>query len=485
MWILPKNLITSPFVQDTAGLTWDLQELSKECEPSLTVKSNFTQSKTWYQRWKKDYLNQPLSGRILKPSHSQIFVEQWILSVGAFHANLFPLLDANEETLTQDTYSLSSKEELSNVGLPLFSWKMLEESLTQSYKVTNGQTQREHRFCSMSVENWKELVTSLNGDCSQREKQGCHILGIECLSWEQEEILKILNLKSFPSTYKTILKSCLKHTPIKKLIWNKESQVMIRQEISQVIQPSYYKDLLDQLQALKQSNPNLLPTQAEETEINNSMNHLEPWIEEQIDEMNWHTPTKSESVNINLAQAQKRQATREKGIPRHLQRQMSVSHQVAIEENKKEEMNWNTPMKGDIKQVPHLSKEYIEKRIKNQSQMGTISQVFQDLYQVEDKNWVTPTKSDLKDIMVQTPMKAMKDGTERDGKITRQVHLQIWNQIHNTQEKTFTELRAMNKENPKQNNQVINPRWVEMLMGLPIGWTMRDCATVFQVSLMK
>ena len=476
MWILPKNLITSPFVQDTAGLTWDLQELSKECEPSLTVKSNFTQSKTWYQRWKKDYLNQPLSGRILKPSHSQIFVEQWILSVGAFHANLFPLLDANEETLTQDTYSLSSKEELSNVGLPLFSWKMLEESLTQSYKVTNGPTQREHRFCSMSVENWKELVTSLNGDCSQREKQGCHILGIECLSSEQEEILKILNLKSFPSTYKTILKSCLNQAPIKKLIWNKESQV---------IQPSYYKDLLAQLQALKQSNPDLLPTQAEETEINNSTNHLEPWIEEQIDEMNWHTPTKMESVNINLTQAQKRHATREKGMPHHLRKQMSVSYQVAIEENKKEEMNWNTPMKGDIKQVPHLSKECIEKRIKNQSQMGTISQVFQDLYQVENKNWNTPMKGDIKDIMVQTPMKAMKNGQERENKLTLQVHLQTWNQIHNTQEKTFTESREIDKGNPKQNTQVINPRWVEMLMGLPIGWTMRDCATVFQVSLMK
>ena len=52
MWIIPKNLHTSHFVQDTAELILDLNELSQACEQSLLVRSKPTRSRTWLAKLK-------------------------------------------------------------------------------------------------------------------------------------------------------------------------------------------------------------------------------------------------------------------------------------------------------------------------------------------------------------------------------------------------------------------------------------------------
>jgi site-specific DNA-cytosine methylase len=77
MWILPKQLHTSPFVPDTAALISDSTEQSEICAQSLLARSKPSPARTWSQRWKRDSWTQHLSGRILKPSHGPSFVTAW------------------------------------------------------------------------------------------------------------------------------------------------------------------------------------------------------------------------------------------------------------------------------------------------------------------------------------------------------------------------------------------------------------------------
>jgi hypothetical protein len=487
MWILPKNLIISPFVQDTAGLILDLQELSKACEPSLTVRSNFTQSKTLLTKWKKESSRPLLFGRTLKLSHSKSFVAAWISSLGVSHANLFQVPDEETAIQTQDTYfPLSNKESLIQ-ALPLFSWKMSEESSAQNSNQTNGMTPKIRRFCCMSLESWKESVTNAIGAYSLREKQAFPILGKESLSWEKEQILQILGLKSFPSTFMTVVKTSHAHSTATELVYANQQITMIRGQMGQVTQPSYYKRLLSQLLALKESNPQAFARLAVEIENNNSLNPLE------LLEKTWATPSTNETqMTMTPSQIIDRQVKMTDSGDRKDKKQMQLTHQVTMNE-------WNTS-------------EQI-------------------------KTWATPTKSDSKDASMTTPIKEHASIDRTDSKISRQVHLEAMNEqiktwatptkaahkhmsyspeaVMNRLDKghqdsiamqalrsdtlTFTELRTMREQalakpesertqeeiNLLTYREMLNPRWVEMLMGLPIGWTMKNCATVIQVSLMK
>ena len=67
------------------------------------------------------------------------------------------------------------------------------------------------------------------------------------------------------------------------------------------------------------------------------------------------------------------------------------------------------------------------------------------------KRWGTPITKDSKDAGLTKETKPMKDGTRRLNHVAQQV---------------------LDQENYSGK---LNPRWVEMLMGLPIGWTMPSC----------
>lgn len=487
MWILPKNLIISPFVQDMEALISDLHELSKACEPSLTVRSNFTQSKTLLTKWKKESSRPLLFGRTLKLSHSKTFVDRWTSFQVDSHANLFPLQGEEMATPTPATFSPISNKESLIQDLPLFSWKMSEDLSVQSSNQTNGTTQKKHRYCSMSLEKWKESVTNAIGAYSQREKQACPILGKESLSWEKEQILKLLGLKSFPSTFMTVVKASYAHSHGNDFVYANQTMSMIRGQMGHVTQPSYYKRLMSQLLALKESDPQAFARLAVEIESNNSTNPLE------LLEKTWATPSTNETqMTMTPSQIIDRQVKMTDSGDRKDKKQMQLTHQVTMNE-------WNTS-------------EQI-------------------------KTWATPTKSDSKDASMTTPIKEHASIDRTDSKISRQVHLEAMNEqiktwatptkaahkhmsyspeaVMNRLDKghqdsiamqalrsntlTFTELRTMREQalakpesertqeeiNLLTYREMLNPRWVEMLMGLPIGWTMKGCVKVIQVSWMK
>ncbi len=189
MWIIPKNLHTSAYVQDMAALTSDLSELSTMCEQSLMWRSKPSNVRTWSQRWKRGGWMQLLSGRILRPSHGQIFVEKWTSSLVASHVNLSPQQDEEEETKTPATYGHISSKESSLPDLPLFSWRMLKASSVQNSKATNGATHKELQFCFMSSESWKDWVIKQRREYSQRLKLARHTKEEECSSWDTVPML--------------------------------------------------------------------------------------------------------------------------------------------------------------------------------------------------------------------------------------------------------------------------------------------------------
>jgi hypothetical protein len=112
MWILPKQLHTSPFVPDTEALISDSTEQSQICAQSLLARSKPSPARTWSQRWKRDSWTQHLSGRILKPSHGPSFVTAWIsFRVDTLVSRSQPLANASEPK-THDTSGRLSQPEL-------------------------------------------------------------------------------------------------------------------------------------------------------------------------------------------------------------------------------------------------------------------------------------------------------------------------------------------------------------------------------------
>ncbi len=185
MWIIPKNLHTSHFVQDTEELISDLSELSQACEQSLLVRSKPMRSRTWSAKLKRDTWTRLLCGRILKPSLSQAFTEKWISSVAGFHVNRFQVQEEEKETKTRATCGRTLSEVFENLHQEWSSLKTSKASSQANSKATNGATQKERPFCFMSSESWRDWITEQRREYSARQKSAHHIREKECLSLDQ------------------------------------------------------------------------------------------------------------------------------------------------------------------------------------------------------------------------------------------------------------------------------------------------------------
>ena len=156
MWILPKQLHTFPFVQDTEALISDLNEQSLICAQSLLVRSKPMRVPIWLRKWNKDSWTKHLSGRILKPSHGQIFVEKWTSCLEVIHANLSQHQANDLEQKIQDTSGPISQMEFDSCDQTfVFSRTSKDTSLLDSEK---------------SLANWKALVIAQRGEYSRRVK---------------------------------------------------------------------------------------------------------------------------------------------------------------------------------------------------------------------------------------------------------------------------------------------------------------------------
>ena len=186
MWILPKPLHTSLSAPATEALISDSQELSEQCAQSLLVRSKPSPVRTWSQKWKRDSWTSHLSGRILKPSRGSSFAAQWTSSLEASLVSLSAPQDDAQETMIQDTFGHTSSEASNSLDdLPLFSLRTSKASSHQSSAETIGATKQGHRFCSMSSESWSAWVTKQRRAYSVRVKSAPPINASASLSSEQ------------------------------------------------------------------------------------------------------------------------------------------------------------------------------------------------------------------------------------------------------------------------------------------------------------
>ena len=169
MWILPKQLHTSPYVLDTAELISDLNEQSLICEQSLLVRSKPTLARTWLRKWKKDSWTQHLSGRILKPSLGATFVERWTSCLADTLVSPSQPLEEGSELRTQDTSGPSSQMELDSCDQSFASLKMSKDISALDLE--------------KSLASWKASVIKQRGEYSRRQKLAQVTDVKECSSW--------------------------------------------------------------------------------------------------------------------------------------------------------------------------------------------------------------------------------------------------------------------------------------------------------------
>jgi hypothetical protein len=110
-----------------------------------------------------------LSGRILKPSLHESFVEKYTASLEDIHANHSVQQASDKEKMTQDTYGHPSSSTSGQLDLFGVFGKTFPDIPRWGY--------------GESCPIWKKKVTELRQAYSQRKKLALHTKGNECSSW--------------------------------------------------------------------------------------------------------------------------------------------------------------------------------------------------------------------------------------------------------------------------------------------------------------
>jgi len=173
----------------------------------------------------------------------------------------------------------------------------------------------------------------------------------------------------------------------------------------------------------------------------------------------WATPRANKTGSENYEKWKKR-ADKGQVHTMPLGLQVEVSGQLIPHQEKQsstlsshQELPWATPMATGNHTGSSVGYRLRRKKIGKQVDLNG---------QVMLQNWGTPTTRDWKDAANKREVKPRKDGTRRMSLVPQQV---------------------LHQENYRGK---LNPRWVEMLMGLPIGWVMPSCTnpvTIEQTSL--
>ena len=428
MWILPKNLRIFPSVQDTGALISDSQELSEQLAQSVLWRSKPSSSKTWSRRLKRDCSTPRLFSQILKPSLGNSIMEKWTSSVEASLANhLVPQEDV-KEAKTQDTCGLTSQTESSAwEDLPLFSLKTSRESSPQNSRETIGQIPKERLFCTMSLKSWNAWVTERRREYSVRVKLAHRTKESACLFLVSEMTSETQGAQLF--------QGCSKEGEVK--IWNTPS-------LPNQVQPTPPQEAQHSThgsqEGLQWATPNTmdcLPLRSEEA--------------------NWATPAQADHKMYHMsieAMRVRLNTKRQLGLPGHVHQTEQENWRQSVSIDRKghcpkapqeqKEVNWATPMAG-TKDHMGSSLEYYQRRTQIGKQVDLNGQV------MLEKDWTTPISRDCYEIAMNHQIPIRKDGKTRLDTMPRQVHHQ---------------------EGYKGK---LNPRWVETLMGLPVGWTMPNC----------
>jgi hypothetical protein len=169
MWIIPKNLPSCHFAQDTAASKKDCTLLASTIESSLMLRSKPMPFGTWCKRWKKARWIQHLFSRMLKNSQQMNFGAKWTSLQGDTRANLLALQGDKRGLTTHDTSGHTSTSTSKGFNLQLSSLKTSKAILSGGY--------------NKSLKTWEAQVIHQRGVYLARQKLAHRTTGDEYLLW--------------------------------------------------------------------------------------------------------------------------------------------------------------------------------------------------------------------------------------------------------------------------------------------------------------
>jgi hypothetical protein len=150
-------------------LNWDSTELSEICARSLFVRSKPSPARTWSQKWNRDSWTRHLSGRILKPSHGEHFETAWTSSLAVIPASHSPQPASASAPKTPAICGPTSQTEFDFFAPDSASLKMSKDtSPSDSEK---------------SLESWNQSVIKRRGEYSARVKSALRTRESGSSSW--------------------------------------------------------------------------------------------------------------------------------------------------------------------------------------------------------------------------------------------------------------------------------------------------------------
>jgi len=168
MWILPSQLLNSAPGMEALDLD-SKTFLASECEPSHIVSLRGLLKPISSVKWKKDSWMSHLYGTILKPSHTNRFTDWWTSLLRDTLANHFPAQESEQEKKTQDISGLGSQMEFDFFNQECVSLKMSKDTFRWDSQ--------------QSSVIWKNWVTKVRSEYSVRLKSAQSTRGKECSSW--------------------------------------------------------------------------------------------------------------------------------------------------------------------------------------------------------------------------------------------------------------------------------------------------------------
>ena len=391
MWILPRQLHTSPFVPATEALISDLNEQSQACAQSLLVRSKPSPARTWSLKWKRDSWTQLLSGRILKPSHGPSFTAAWTSSVAAIRASHSAQPASDLAPKTQDTSGRLWQPELLQC-----------DQVAVSLKTSRDISALGFPTC---CKTWQEWVTERRGAWRQRVNAAPRLTsGKGSSSWPTMRMGSNERGAYYDKTGKG--QRYLSDAVVDE---QKNWPTVCASEVRQGFQ--------DRSRGMKGSQESLTTAVVK-------------------DAANWPTPQAQDTQRTPEAYAAAKEKRGGKmflslNIAAQLHGQAAPASSSSL--GSRQGLSWATPNACDHKGAtsPEACKKW-EHRGQNLPEM-VVAQ------------WLTP----------KVPPGGGQATRTTDGGGLRKLEDQ-------------TEARATGK---------LNPRWVETLMGLPIGWTMPSCTS--------
>ena len=477
MWILPRQLHTSAFVPDAAALISDSTEQSEICAQSLLARSKVSPARTWLQRWKRDSWTQHLSGRILKPSHGQTFVTAWTSSVAAIRASRSQQPASGSAPKTPDTSGLTYQPELLSCDQQYVSLRMSRDISRWG--------------CPTLSKTWADWVTERRGAWRARVNAARLTRGRGSLSWPTT------NSRDWKDSVNTVPPSVgqTRGYSLGMAVAEKSWPSPVASEVRQGFQ--------DRSRGMKGSQESLTTVVMKGWPTPNASDSLQGGTTQG----NRKDPNLSIAVHGQAAPASSNTLGSRQGLSWPTPQTMDVLPVRPVDEfaesnrtrggrkNRKALSNlreavhspvyWRTPQAQEAGAkvetlftkdgAPAMPGQRAYRKTPNGRLVLQSQTINQQVEMVQ--NWATPQAHDAQG--PKTPeqiavMRAKGHGvknlneqaqwgtpTARDHKSGR-----------GNEQREYKELTPMVE---RQQSGKLNPRWVETLMGLPIGWTMPSC----------